>query len=119
MGLWSNNVWIESVQGIKKLVFEHFKKQYEAVEERLAYFSDSLFQAKVEFTDNEVLRLFELTSGLKVNYWKSRLYGFNVLEPEIMEAAKVLGCEIGRGAVSYLGMLEWVCERGVGLVARY
>ncbi|KAL8473811.1 hypothetical protein ACS0TY_030606 [Phlomoides rotata] len=26
MGLWNNNSWVESVQGVKQLVYEHFKK---------------------------------------------------------------------------------------------
>ncbi|KAL8462975.1 hypothetical protein ACS0TY_033030 [Phlomoides rotata] len=55
MGLWSNNRWIESVQAVKKLVFEHFKNQFEKVEEKSAFFTDTLFQAKVDTTGNALL----------------------------------------------------------------
>ncbi|KAL8480022.1 hypothetical protein ACS0TY_026816 [Phlomoides rotata] len=51
-----------------------------------------------------ILQLFELASDLKVNFGKSKIYGMNSLEPEMAEAAKVLGCDVGRGQMVYLGM---------------
>ncbi|KAL8498771.1 hypothetical protein ACS0TY_021917 [Phlomoides rotata] len=116
-GLWNNNTLVESVQGVKQLAHDHFKKQFEAIEKKSAYFSEALFRSYVGTTDNEVLRLFELTSGLRVNFRKSCVYGVSVTE-----AAAVLGCKIGRGPVDYLGMKvgtnhhrketwEWLVEK--------
>ncbi|KAL8464728.1 hypothetical protein ACS0TY_034294 [Phlomoides rotata] len=51
-----------------------------------------------------VLRLFELSSGLKDNFGKSCIYGLNATESEMGGILAVLGCEIGRGAINYLGM---------------
>lgn len=51
-----------------------------------------------------ILRIFELMSGLKVNYNKSLLYGNNIQEKLMEEGAALLGCERGRGHFSYLGL---------------
>ncbi|KAL8534496.1 hypothetical protein ACS0TY_010494 [Phlomoides rotata] len=110
IGLWKNNIWVESVQGVKQLVYEHFKRQFEAVEDNSASFSDSLFRSCLGSTENDlkqikrILRLFKLSSGLKVNFSKSRIYGINATKLEMGGIAATLGCEIGRGAVNYLGM---------------
>ncbi|KAL8535590.1 hypothetical protein ACS0TY_011283 [Phlomoides rotata] len=53
MGLWNNNTWVESVQGVKQLAHDHFKKQFEAVGKNSAYFSEALFRSYVGTTDNE------------------------------------------------------------------
>lgn len=50
------------------------------------------------------LRLFELISGLKVNFSKSLLYGWNIQEDVVEEGAALLGCEKGGQQFSYLGM---------------
>ncbi|KAL8534352.1 hypothetical protein ACS0TY_010388 [Phlomoides rotata] len=63
-----------------------------------SYVVDSLKQIK------RILRLFALTAGLRVNFQKSCLYGINIPNSELEEAATVLGCKIGKGSVNYLGL---------------
>ncbi|KAL8497091.1 hypothetical protein ACS0TY_020678 [Phlomoides rotata] len=53
VGLWNNGTWVESVQGVKQLAHYHFKRQFEAVEENSAYFSETLFRNHVGLTNNE------------------------------------------------------------------
>lgn len=55
------------------------------------------------------LRLFEIISGLKVNFGKSKLYGPCVPENELIESANLLGCDIERG--QFLGMRIGVNNR--------
>ncbi|KAL8481726.1 hypothetical protein ACS0TY_028027 [Phlomoides rotata] len=72
IGLWNNNTWVDSVQGVKKLVHEHFKEQFQAIEDYSVSFSDALFCTLLEPLENDlkqikkILRLFEIASGLKV-----------------------------------------------------
>ncbi|KAL8466000.1 hypothetical protein ACS0TY_035206 [Phlomoides rotata] len=47
-------------------------------------------------TIKRILRLFELSPGLKVNYSKSRIYGYNYSAEELEEAASILGCNLER-----------------------
>ncbi|MCI27846.1 LINE-1 reverse transcriptase like, partial [Trifolium medium] len=51
-----------------------------------------------------ILRWFELMSGLKVNFAKSRLFGVNVDGSLLIEAAKFLNCKIGDMPFIYLGL---------------
>jgi exonuclease III len=51
-----------------------------------------------------VLMLFESVSGLKVNFHKSMLYGVNVADSWLHEAASVLHCKHGRLPFLYLGL---------------
>jgi len=51
-----------------------------------------------------VLMLFELTSGLKVNFHKSMLYGVNVFDSWLHEAVSVMHCKHGRLPFLYLGL---------------
>jgi hypothetical protein len=51
-----------------------------------------------------VIFLFEVVSGLKVNFHKSMLVGVNVDETWLAEAANVLGCSVGRIPFMYLGL---------------
>jgi hypothetical protein len=51
-----------------------------------------------------VLRGFAMTSGLKVNFWKSGLMGVNV-KPTFMEmACTLLNCKLGEIPFKYLGL---------------
>jgi len=43
-------------------------------------------------------------SGLKVNFHKSMLFGVNIDESWVYEAASVLSCKIGRLPFLYLGL---------------
>ncbi|GAU16594.1 hypothetical protein TSUD_233460 [Trifolium subterraneum] len=51
-----------------------------------------------------VLVLFESVSGLKVNFHKSMLFGVNVVDSWLHEAAVVMGCKHGRLPFMYLGL---------------
>ncbi|GAU46775.1 hypothetical protein TSUD_402860 [Trifolium subterraneum] len=51
-----------------------------------------------------VLVLFELMSGLKVNFHKSMLVGVNISDSWLSEAASVLRCRVGKVPFLYLGL---------------
>ncbi|XP_017256437.1 uncharacterized protein LOC108225996 [Daucus carota subsp. sativus] len=51
-----------------------------------------------------VLQGFEILSGLKINFAKSKLYGFNSNKDEIKEWAKDVGCLPGDDSFQYLGL---------------
>lgn len=50
------------------------------------------------------LQLFELVSGLKVNFHKSSLIGINTSTEWLEEAAEVLNCHVGGIPFKYLGI---------------
>lgn len=50
-----------------------------------------------------ILRLFELASGLKVNFQKS-LHGTNIRESHLEMFATLIGCKVGKLPFSYLGL---------------
>lgn len=50
-----------------------------------------------------VLQCFQILSGLKINFQKSSLYGFNHEQSSIAAWAEVLGCKIGGSSLIYLG----------------
>ncbi|GKV28721.1 hypothetical protein SLEP1_g37737 [Rubroshorea leprosula] len=51
-----------------------------------------------------VLRTFELVSGLKVNFFKSALYGINVNPVDLCDWAETLNCVVGTIPFKYLGI---------------
>jgi hypothetical protein len=51
-----------------------------------------------------ILILFESVSGLKFNFHKSKLYGVNISDSWLHEAASVLHCKHGRLPFLYLGL---------------
>lgn len=51
-----------------------------------------------------ILRLYEIMSGLKVNFRKSKLFGINISEEELQVCADLLGCGTESGHLNYLGM---------------
>jgi hypothetical protein len=74
----------------------------------LQYADDTIFIGE-ECVENlwclkAVLRWFELMSGLKVNFEKSRLFCVNLDGPFLTEAAKFLNCKIGSIPFIYLGL---------------
>ncbi|XP_057249213.1 uncharacterized protein LOC130590681 [Beta vulgaris subsp. vulgaris] len=52
----------------------------------------------------KVLILFQLASGLQINFHKSELLGVNVNESEMQELAHLLGCKVGSFPLIYLGL---------------
>lgn len=59
----------------------------------------------------QVLRLFELLSGLNVNFDKSCLFGVNISPAVVRAKANELGCEVGMGSINYLGVKVGVNHR--------
>ena len=51
-----------------------------------------------------MLILFEASSGLKVNFHKSMLFGINIHDSWLTEAASVPHCKMGRLPFLYLGL---------------
>nr|KAJ0214953.1 hypothetical protein LSAT_V11C300147850 [Lactuca sativa] len=51
-----------------------------------------------------ILRCFHASSGLKVNFHKSKVYGIGVSENEIASCARILGCEAASLPFKYLGV---------------
>jgi hypothetical protein len=51
-----------------------------------------------------VLILFELISGLKVNFHKSMLVGVNIGDSSLVDASLVINCKIGHVLFIYLGL---------------
>ncbi|GAU51438.1 hypothetical protein TSUD_413380, partial [Trifolium subterraneum] len=88
--------------------FRGFKVCPEVVVSHLQYADDTLFigEACVEnlWTMKAILRWFELISGLKVNFFKSRLFGVNVENAFMDQAASFLHCKKGDFPFIYLGL---------------
>lgn len=51
-----------------------------------------------------VMSLFEIMSGLKVNFHKSCLVGINIAESWLNEATSILHCKVGKVPFLYLGL---------------
>jgi hypothetical protein len=88
--------------------FKGFKVSSEVSVSLLQYADDTLFigEARVEnlWAMKAILRWFELVSGLKVNFSKSRLIGVNVASSFMEGAANFLNCTIGTIPFVYLGL---------------
>ncbi|XP_071694839.1 uncharacterized protein [Rutidosis leptorrhynchoides] len=52
----------------------------------------------------KLLKCFELTSGLKVNYHKSNLIGIGVDNVEVENVARIFGCKVSSTPFIYLGL---------------
>ena len=50
-----------------------------------------------------VLLGFEMLTGLRINFAKSTLYGFNSTVEELMEWSGIIGCKVGADSFNYLG----------------
>lgn len=50
-----------------------------------------------------VLQTFQVLSGLKINFSKSSLYGYGQSDDNTRNWASLLGCEVGKGPLKYLG----------------
>lgn len=55
-------------------------------------------------TIKHILRLFELISGLSVNFYKSTLFGFNIAKDAVNGGARILGCNREMRHFIYLGI---------------
>ncbi|GKV04538.1 hypothetical protein SLEP1_g16691 [Rubroshorea leprosula] len=74
----------------------------------LQFADDSVFMGKACANNlrvvKAILHWFELISGLKVNFSKSHLYGFNVSEGWLKGAAAILHCGVGKVPFIYHGL---------------
>jgi hypothetical protein len=74
----------------------------------LQYADDTLIIGRKGWGNIRVIKanlmLFELMSGLKVNYHKSLLVGINIAHSWIEEAANILNCKVGSTPFKYLGL---------------
>ncbi|XP_068486473.1 uncharacterized mitochondrial protein AtMg00310-like [Phaseolus vulgaris] len=81
----------------------------------LQYADNTLFFCKAKsksvFNLKVMLNCFELASGLKVNFSKSRLGGIGVEQTEILHFAKILNCEVMSIPFKYLGMPVGGCHK--------
>jgi len=72
------------------------------------YVGDTLFfckaNVKIVFNIRVILNYFELASGLKVNFFKTRLGGVGVDQMKIFRFATILNCKVMRTPFKYLGM---------------
>jgi len=75
----------------------------------LQYADDTMFlcEANIKKVRNlkVILHCFELASGLKVNFSKSRIGGVGVDHTEIQQYAAILNCEVMKTPFKYLGLL--------------
>ncbi|XP_022003012.1 uncharacterized protein LOC110900430 [Helianthus annuus] len=51
-----------------------------------------------------ILRCFHLSSGLQVNFSKSKVFGVGVKSEDVLETATILGCDRGSLPFTYLGL---------------
>ncbi|MCH84310.1 cysteine-rich receptor-like protein kinase, partial [Trifolium medium] len=74
----------------------------------LQFADDTLIVGEKSWANIRVLKanfiLFELISGLKVNFHKSLLVGVNISEAWLVDAARVLNCKLGRIPFLYPGL---------------
>jgi hypothetical protein len=105
---------VEGFSGVMKKavevgVFKGFRVGNDPVViSHLQYADDTLCigEASVEnlWAIKAILRGFEMASGLKVNYWKSGLYGVNVHPLLLERASNFLNCRRGLLPFKYLGL---------------
>ncbi|GKU93253.1 hypothetical protein SLEP1_g6860 [Rubroshorea leprosula] len=74
----------------------------------LQFADDMVFMGKAD-VDNlrvvkAILNWFQLISGLKINFGKSYLYGFNVSEGWVKGVADIMQCGVGKVPFTYLGL---------------
>ena len=74
----------------------------------LQFADDTIFvgEASIQnvLTVKSILQCFEISSGLKVNFFKSNLTGLNVEEGQLRMFANVLNCNVVKLPFTYLGL---------------
>ena len=106
---------VEGLAGVVRQAEE--KKLVESIEvgekqvkvSMLQFADDTLFFCKASIqsvlTLKAILKCFELASGLKVNYSKSKVGGVGVNMNQTKIFASILNCDIMKAPFSYLGMM--------------
>lgn len=74
----------------------------------LFYADDAIFLGNWDknyiLTLSRILKCFEVVSGLKVNFHKSRVFGINCVESELHRWSRLLGCMVDVFPFTYLGV---------------
>ncbi|XP_071704267.1 uncharacterized protein [Rutidosis leptorrhynchoides] len=74
----------------------------------LQYADDTIFTGEWSRSNasslQNLLKCFELTSGLKVNFHKSCLFGVGVSNEDVSEVVNIIGCQVGWFPFTYLGL---------------
>ncbi|XP_071694732.1 uncharacterized mitochondrial protein AtMg01250-like [Rutidosis leptorrhynchoides] len=77
----------------------------------LQYADDMIFLGEWSrsnaYSIQNLLKCFELASGLKVNFQKSYLYGIGIDFGEVSYVANRIGCQVGKFSFTYLGSPIW------------
>jgi len=114
---------VEGLAGVSRIAVE--KDLVESVEIRskkvkvnmLQYVDDTLFFCKASlksvFNIKVILNCFELASGLKLNFLKSRIGGVGVEKTSNFCFATILNCEVMKTPFKYLGMPVGGCHKRV------
>ena len=89
----------------------------------LQYVYDTLFFCKTNiknvFNIKVMLSCFELVSGLKVNFLKSRIGGVGVEQKKILCFTSILNCEVMRTSFKYLGLPVGDAIRGANFGTKW
>ena len=111
----------EGLTGVSRMAIE--RKMIDSLEigkekvkvNMLQYADDTVFfcEANVKsiFNIKAALNCFELASGLKVNFMKSKLGGVGVKKISIQRFATILNCEVMTIPFVYLGLLIGGCHK--------
>ncbi|GKV27589.1 hypothetical protein SLEP1_g36748 [Rubroshorea leprosula] len=74
----------------------------------LQFADDTVIMGKADAknirTVKDILKWFELMSGLRINFSKSSIFGYNVSEKWLKGSAGMLHCRVGRPPFLYLGL---------------
>ncbi|GLT40917.1 hypothetical protein SLA2020_150140 [Shorea laevis] len=74
----------------------------------LQFADDTIIMGKADteniFMVKTILRWFELMSGLRINFSKSSIHGYNMPVRWVEGSASMLRCGVGKSSFSYLGM---------------
>ncbi|XP_057811570.1 uncharacterized mitochondrial protein AtMg01250-like [Salvia miltiorrhiza] len=94
---------------VQKELLEPVKIRREEIEVfHLQYADDTMFVASDKKENawdfKSILRLFELLSGLTVNFDKSNIMGVGIAEPKCDEMAEIMDCKVGEIPTKYLGI---------------
>ncbi|CAL0332599.1 unnamed protein product [Lupinus luteus] len=96
-------------QAISLGFFKPYKVGMDNIEVSLLQFADDAILIG-ECSDQNIrvmksiLQLFELSSGLKINFFKSKLVGLNITKDQTNRLADYLQCKVSPSSFTYLGI---------------
>ncbi|XP_071712395.1 uncharacterized protein [Rutidosis leptorrhynchoides] len=83
--------------GVDKIIVSHLQYAYDTI-----FIGD--WNRDNVYSIHNLLKCFELASGLKVDFHKSSLFGIGASLEEVGHVATILGCQIGKLPFVYLGL---------------